>query len=44
MKLVYNAGFKSVSFNNEELTDFDESGNINIEKTTRKLNLKILPL
>ncbi len=37
VELVYNAGFKSVSFNNEELTDFDESGNINIEKYDKKV-------
>lgn len=37
VELVYNAGFKSLTFNNEALTDFDETGNLEIKNYTKEV-------
>ena len=37
IELVYNAGFKSLTFNNQSLTGFDEDGNLNIENYTTEV-------
>lgn len=37
VELVYNAGFKSLTFNDETLTGFDEVGNLDIENYTKEI-------